>query len=705
MTKKIYEDTKLSRMIKIFKWFVIIGFLLTMILIGAGVGVFAAGGEWFYREIFLQVPNQPVIKPQYLQTASYYYDANGGEIYKEYYDIDRTIVEYKDLPKSLIDAIVVTEDKEFWNHSGVSPEALARAFYNNYILKNPNQQGGSTITQQLAKNVFLSPEHTYRRKLLEAVYAYRLEQLYSKEEILGFYLNTVSFGGTSYGIESASQTYFGKPTKDLNLAESAFLAGLPASPTELNPYTNFDSVTKRQREVLSTMVEANKITFLDAQTAMNEKLKINEASTQITFPHFVYYSRNFISDTLGEEVLKKGGLKVFTSIDPNVQNLAQNIITSEMPGLKDLKISNAAALITKNRTGEISAMVGSINYYDQTIDGNVNITTALRQPGSALKPFIYSLYLGQENTLTSQLADSPMTLKLGSETYTPKDYDGKFRGNVTVHRALANSLNIPAVRAIEKIGIENFATFMKDLGFDPWGAERFGPALALGSGEVRMVNMNKAYAMFPNNGQETQISPIRYILNTQNELVYFNPCLYKKEDFGDVTVKYKPQPCSTEKVSKEIAFLITSVLVDQKARNETFGARNVLNIEGVGAKTGTTNDFRDNWTFGFNQDYTVGVWVGNNDNTPMGKVVSGITGAAPIWNKIISYLTTSQNRIVLENLKPAGIISLNVCPGSNTLACGGCAQAEYYISGTEPTKHCAPPKPPEEEKEEDDDEE
>lgn len=678
------------------------GVILFLLTIGVALGYGYTLTKWFYHQIYLEVPTNVSINPYNLNLASYYFDAYNQEIYREFHDVNRTIISYDKIPQDLINAIVAIEDHEYFTHKGISPRAITRAIYHNYFLKEPVLQGGSTITQQLAKNLFLSGDQTYKRKLKEMVYAYRIEQKYNKEQILEFYLNTVPFGGTAYGIEAASQQYFHKTTADLTLAEATFLAGLPAAPTHYSPENNPELAKKRQLLVLFAMHDLGKLDWPQVREAYWYELNLFSPESNITYPHFVYFTQDYLKRVAGIDSISNGGLKIFTSIDPEIQNMAQNIVETEVKSLQDFNISNSATLITKNSTGEILAMVGSKGYYDQDIDGKVNLTTALRQPGSAIKPINYALYLQNNHTLSSILKDIKVTYKEpNGEVYQPENYDQKYRGDVTVRRALANSLNIPSIKALEENGVENFVNFAAMFGLDPWPPETWGLALSLGAGEVRMHKMNQAFATFPNGGNLVQVSPIRYVLDSHNNVVYYNPCLFNRESFGEVLFLNDPGKCQTPIISPEIAFLITSVLTDSKTRTEAFGVQNVLNVEGTGVKTGTTNSFRDNWTFGFNQDFTVGVWVGNNDNTPMSKVVSGVTGAAPIWNKLISLITNPENTIDLKKIKPDKVESVKVCAGRNSLPCRSCTTVEeYYIKGTAPSKYCLDPVPPKEKEEE-----
>src|SRR3989344_3108333 len=395
--------------------------LVFLLAFGIAMGYGYSVGKWFYHEIYLTVPLNPEINTSSLNLASHYYDATGEEIYQEYHDVNRTIIPYEKIPESLINAVVAIEDREFFSHKGVSPRAILRAIYYNYYLKTPSLQGGSTITQQLAKNMFLSSDQTMERKLKEMLYALRLERKYTKPQILEFYLNTVSFGGTAYGVEAASQQFFRKPTEELNLAESSFLAGLPAAPTRFSPLSNLPEARERQKLVLFAMQAMDKISWKDVQNTYWENIDIHSPESTITYPHFVYYTQELLDQVGSPELLKAGGMETHTTIDPTIQGVVQQIVQDEVKKLTEFNISNAAVIVTRNTTGEIVAMMGSKDYYAQDIDGFVNLTNSLRQPGSSIKPLNYALYLENGHTLSSILKDTKITYdQPNGEKYSPE---------------------------------------------------------------------------------------------------------------------------------------------------------------------------------------------------------------------------------------------------------------------------------------------
>lgn len=664
-----------------------IGFVIVSSLYSITLLILLLSGALFYFQIFYTLPNVNNIEVGTKRLTSFVYDRNGELLYKNYKDENRTLVSINDLPDHLKEAIISVEDDDFYSHFGVSPKGIIRAAYKNY--KNQDVvQGGSTITQQLVKNTLLTSEKTFDRKVKEAVLSIIVDYKYPKNEILEMYLNTVSFGGTSYGVQEASQMYFQKDAKDLTLGESAMLAGLPTAPTDNSPYADFNQSKKRQELVLGLMVKNGYITIQEAQEALAQDLNIKYPVTQIRYPHFVFYVNDYINDKYGEYLFDYGGLKVYTSLDPEIQDLTQKVVTDEVSKLGRLRISNGASLVTKNKTGEVVAMVGSKDFYAKDIDGFVNLTNSLRQPGSSIKPFNYSLAIKNGMTASTIIQDTPVTYTTpGSKPYQPVNYDGKFRGPVTIRRALANSLNIPAVKVLERNGVQNFIAYAKLFGFNNWNRDYYGLSLALGAAEVTMLELNQGFSVFANDGMVVENNPILYIENSEGEIIEYNACVYDESDFKGKTILFRPIPCGKQVTDSENAFVIKSILTDFNARREAFGV-SILNVPGTGVKTGTTNDLRDNWAVGFNNEYTVGAWVGNNDNTPMSFVASGITGASPIWANVIKQITNEENSIVLTT--PENVIAVNICPLTGQLACNSCGGVtEYFVNGTQPKQYCS----------------
>lgn len=611
--------------------------------------------SYFLVEIASDLPSPNNLKTLPTPTTTEFYDRNGKLLYRFYEGKNRTPVKLSELPPFLIQAAVAMEDQHFYEHPGVDFAGLARALMT--YLENGQIQGGSTITQQLIKNTLLTPERTLERKTKEIILAFWTERVFNKNEILEMYFNEVPFGGTAWGIAAATQTYFDKNVSDLTLSESSYLAGLPASPTTYSPYgTNPELAKSRQKQVLRRMVEEQFITQEQADAAYAESLNIKQPVNEIHAPHFVMYVRNQLTEKYGERYVSQGGLKVYTTLDLDLQNKAQEIVASEVDKIKNLLVFNGAAMITDAGTGQILAMVGSKNYWDEG-SGNFNVTTAQRQPGSSIKPITYAAAFKTGFSPGNILLDTPITFKNFWETYSPVNYDGRFHGAVTIRTALGSSYNIPAVKMLSIIGLPQMISTAKDLGIttlnDP---NRYGLSLTLGGGEVTMLDMMSVYNTFSQNGKKYTIKGVSKITDTKGNIIENNA-----NDQGQVVI----QPA--------VAYMISDILSDNQARTPAFGANSLLNIPGhkVAVKTGTTDNKRDNWTFGYTPKYVVGVWVGNNNNTPMHpSLTSGVTGAAPIWNKIMIEILKDQPAIAFE--KPADVIA-GIVDGRKDLVISGLA--------------------------------
>ncbi len=579
-----------------------------------------------------------------------FYDRNGQLLYRLYEGRNRSLVKLEELPKSLIDATIAVEDKNFYKHHGFDVLAVIRALKND-IQGQSSLQGASTITQQLIKNTLLTPEKTINRKVKEVILAFWAERIYTKNEILQMYFNEVPYGGPAWGIEAAAQTYFGIHAKDLNLAESAYLAGLPVSPTQYSPYGDNPNLSKeRQKEVLQRMVEEGYISLEEGQKAFQENLIIKPPVAEIAAPHFVMYLKELLAEKYGARVVSQGGLKVYTSLDLGLQKEIERIVKEEVDKLANLSVGNGAAMVLEAKTGFILAMVGSKDYYD-TKFGNVNVSLSLRQPGSSIKPITYAAAFKQGVTPATTILDVPIKFPDG---YSPVNYDGKFHGPVSVRTALGSSYNIPAVKALATAGIENMIQLSKDMGITTFNdPRRYGLSLTLGGGEVKMIDMMSVYDTFSQMGTLTKATGIVKV----------------EDSSGNLLEQY--QKSEQTALQPEIAYLITHILADNNARTPAFGPNSLLNIPGytVAVKTGTSDNKRDNWTFGYTPEYVVGVWVGNNDNTPMNPLLtSGITGAAPIWNRITRGLVKQHQNIAF--VKPGGIQDV-VIDGRRDIAVSG----------------------------------
>ena len=603
------------------------------------------------------------------------YDRKGKLLYNIYSNKNQIFIPISQIPKHMREATIAIEDRSFYSHGAVDLKGIARAAIS--IALKQQVQGGSTLTQQLVKNSLLSQERTILRKIKEVILAFATEMIYPKNKILEMYLNQSPYGGTAYGIEAASQMYFDKRAKDLSLAQSALLAGLPQSPTRYSPFGSHPELAKkRQLEVLKAMREEKYITSQEEQQAAKEVLKYKRISNNIEAPHFVLYIKDLLIAKYGAKTVEEGGLKVTTSLDSDIQKFAEEAVAKEIDSLpKYYRVSNGAALVTNPRTGEILAMVGSKDYFDSSIDGNVNITTSLRQPGSSIKPINYALGLINKYPASTVFIDQEICFpNQGGRNYCPQNYDGKWHGMVQLRYALGNSFNIPAVKMLKLNGVEAMVATATAMGITTFTKpQNYGLSLTLGGAEVKMTDMATAFGVFANGGYRIDLSPILKIIDKE----------------GRILEEYKPpkSPIFGKKVLPDgVAFIISDILADNGARIAAFGENSKLRIpkQTVSVKTGTTNDYRDNWTIGYTPSFLVASWVGNNDNRQMGGVVSGITGAAPIWNNIMSYLLKDKPQEALS--RPADVIQKQVCSDTGFFPQAGSScptRFEYFIKGTE----------------------
>lgn len=621
--------------------------------------------------IFLQnLPSPKSITLSGIPQTTKIYDRNKVLLYQIYATQNRTIVSLSDIPESLKDATIAIEDKDFYKHPGFNILAIVRSLIKN--LSGNNLQGGSTITQQLIKSALLTPEATIERKIKEIVLAFWAERIYKKDEILELYFNQIPYGGTAWGVEAASQIYFGKNVKGLTLAESAFLAGIPKAPTAYSPFGTTPQLWKsRQKEVLEKMVSLGYITKSEALQATEEELVFQTPQIPIRAPHFVMYLKDLLVKRYGLPMVEKGGLTVATSLDTRLQEVAQRIVSEEVLNNAYLNLTNGAALVTNPKNGDILAMVGSKDYEDLN-GGAVNVTTSLRQPGSSIKVVTYAAALSHGFTAATILDDSPVAYRTpGSPPYAPVNYDGKFHGKVSLRIAFANSFNVPAVKTLNKIGIPTMISYGKKMGITTWNnPQNYGLSITLGGAEVKMTDMATVYGVLANNGVKVEINPILKVTD------YKGNVLEEKKNSSDF---------GKQVLDSAVTFIISNILADNRARALEFGANSPLNILGrtVSVKTGTSDNKRDNWTIGYTPSYVVAAWVGNNDNSPMSQALaSGITGAAPIWNKIMTHLLKDKPDEKLA--MPANVIQ-KPCIG----------RLEYFIKGTENSVNCAflPPSP------------
>lgn len=630
---------------------------------------------WYSRD--LPKPGELVISKY--KDATRIYDRKGELLYSVFQDENRTYVKLSEIPKNLQEATISVEDQDFYENKGFSPTAYLRVAKDAVMGKGLT--GGSTISQQLVKNVLLTNERSLPRKIKELVLSIQVNQTYSKDQILEMYLNNIPYGGSAVGVEAAAQTYFGKKAKELDLAESAFLAGLPQSPSVYSPFSGNKYYVDRTEAVLRRMAEDGKITEDQKTKALKQIEKHSfkrEDASGIKAPHFVMYVREILSEQFGEQAVTGGGLQVTTSLDYELQKDAEEIVKEEVEKLKVYKATNGAAIVADPKTGEILAMVGSNDYFDKENDGNFNVSISeTRQPGSSLKPVVYATALEKGYSAATLLMDTKTVFPggAGQKDYEPVNYDGKFRGPVQMRFALGNSLNVPAVKILAKTGLDPVMKQGYDMGITSWeptaaNKSRVGLSLVLGGQETSLLDEITAYGVFANKG--VRQDPITILKVTDKD--------------GKVLFEKKKRE-GKQVLSEETAFIISHILLDNNARSAAFGSSSLLNIPGktVSVKTGTTDEKRDNWTIGYTPSYVVGVWVGNNDNTPMNPAIaSGITGASPIWNKIMKLVLKDKSDE--QPAKPDKVVALEIDSfGGGLPHAGQPTRSEYFIKGTEPT--------------------
>jgi len=644
------------------------------------VGLFGAIGAFLLGTILFAWYSKDLPRPDKVVRREGFstkiYDRNEELLYDVFVDQRRTPVEFDQIPQNLKNATVAIEDKNFYKHQGFDPLGWVRAMFNT-VFRFRRLAGGSTLTQQLVKNVLLTPQRAVSRKIKEFVLSVQIEKKYTKDEILRMYLNESPYGGTAWGVQAAAETYFGKDVSEINLIESAFLAGLPQAPSRYSPYTSEDGYIQRTEDVLRRMKEDEYISKDEEKQALKdlETLEFIPEGASFKAPHFVMYVRQQLIERYGERLVETGGLKVITTLDWELQEEAQKIVAQQIEKVESLEITNGAALTMDPETGEILSMVGSKNYEDEEYDGKVNVVMSLRQPGSSIKPVNYATAFKQGYSAAYMLADVETEFPGGADNpvYKPRNYDNKPHGPVSLREALGNSFNIPAVKLLQLVGVKNMLETAYQMGFtslEPTTANvnRFGLSLTLGGGEIRLLDMVTAYSAFANGGMK--VEPISIL---------------KVEDSNGKVLEEHKQVKGNRVLAEEEAFLISDILSDNSARQITFGTNSLLNINNrqVAVKTGTTDDQRDNWAVGWTPGVITGVWVGNNDNTPMKRVASGISGATPIWRSII--LEAMAGKPAKEWAVPKGVVTVEVDKISGYASHDGWpSKNEYFIKGTEP---------------------
>lgn len=616
-----------------------------------GVGAFLLMIVLMFAWYAKDLPTPEKLAARRATESTKIFDRDGNLLYSTG-EKRRTVISESDMPVYIRQATVAIEDKDFYNHHGLDFTGIFRAIIID-ITRGSRSQGGSTITQQFVKNALLSPKKTFTRKIKEAILSLELEQTRSKEEILTLYLNEIPYGGNVYGVEEASKYYFGKSAKDLTLSEAATLAALPQAPTYYSPYgTHTDALFVRKNLVLDNMVSMGYITQDEADAAKAEapnddSQNFAERRDNIKAPHFVLFVRERLVELYGEQMVNEGGLQVTTTLNSELQDIAQESIDKNIASIEARGGSNAALVSVDPKTGQILSMVGSRDYFDTEHDGNVNVTVADRQPGSSFKPIAYATAFKKEYNPATTIFDLRTDFGGG---YVPENYNGSFSGPVSIRYALANSLNIPAVKILSLAGIENTIKTAQDMGIttltDP---DRYGLALVLGGGEVKPLEMAGAYATFANGGQ----------------LATTTPFLKIQDSDGKTLFEYKEGSNVKKALDPQIAYEITDILADNDVRRNVFGDALVVPNYRVAAKTGTTQEFRDGWTAGYTPNLATVVWVGNNDNSSMRSGSAGAVVAAPIFR---SYMSNALPKLPKDEFeKPKGIEEVTVEKFSNKL--------------------------------------
>ena len=629
----------------------------------------------------LPSPSRLVNRP--IAESTKIFDRNGSLLYSVFQDKNRTLITLDDVSPYLVDATLAAEDADFYLHEGLDPFGIVRGIF--ITVTGRGKQGGSTITQQVAKIVLLTSERTVIRKIKDMVLSLQIERNYPKDDILQMYLNEINYGGQTWGAEAAAKIYFNKSAKNLDLAESALLAGLPQAPSRYSPFINPDAAKNRQRYVLKLMHERgwvdkekqkHYLSNEEYQATVDEELNYTSLKGSLQAPHFVMYILDLLKERYGEETVDSGGLRVTTSLDLNLQDEYQKIVREEIEKASSLNVSNAGLVAIEPGTRQILAMVGSVDYFSKDIDGQFNVATqGLRQPGSALKPFTYLTGLMQGYTASTLLYDvfTEFDRGEGLEPYPPENYSGwGFRGPIQVRYALANSVNVTAVKMLDLVGIPNMVKTANDLGVKSlkYNPSINGLALTLGGGEVTLLDITTGFSSIADKGVYKDVSPILGVTDSK----------------GTVLEKYT-ETSGKQVVDSGLVWIITDILSDNEARTPAFGSRSQLYIpnQKVAVKTGTSNDLKDNWTIGFTQDIAIGVWVGNNGGKPMNsRLASGLTGASPIWNRAINYYLKDHPNS--EFPKPDNVVDAWVGTLSGMVQYEGKEdrRVEYFVKGTEP---------------------
>jgi 1A family penicillin-binding protein len=632
----------------------------------------------------IEIPDFSLFETRKVSQSTKIYDRTGKILlYDVHKDVRRTLIEFEKISPNIKNATVAIEDEEFYQHIGIKPTAILRAVLVN-IQSGEYSQGGSTITQQVIKNALLSQEKTIKRKVKEWILALKLERIMTKEEILELYLNDAPYGGNIYGIEEASMTYFGKHANEVTLAEAAYLAAIPQAPTRYSPYgTKVDKLEARKNLVLKRMYDLHMISQEEYDTTRTAVVKFLPPQERgIRAPHFVMYIREIIAEKYGEETITEGGLRVTTTIDMDLQQKGEEIVKKYVEeNERSFNATNAGLIALDPKTGQILTMVGSRDYFDMDREGNFNTTLARRQPGSAFKPFVYAAAFEQGYTPDTKVFNvrtefsthcnafgQPLDGADESQCYRPENYDHNYNGPVSLRDALAQSMNVPAVKMLYLVGLDKAIDMSQRLGITTLGHKsQYGLTLVLGGGEVTLLEMTSAYGVFGNDGKRNVATGILKVENSD----------------GTILDEYKNN--AVQVIPAEIARQVSDVLADNIARTPAFGADSYLNVADrqVAVKTGTTNNYKDAWIIGYTPTITVGAWAGNNDNSPMEKKVAGFI-IAPLWN---SFFTTASSSLSDERFITPPPVSHTLKPALRGVWYGGTTYKIDSISGKLATEY------------------
>ncbi len=618
---------------------------------------------------YTTVSPEALINRAIVETSIIYDKTGEHELYKMHGEENRKVVSHNEIPDTLRNATIAAEDDNFYNHKGIDPFGIMRAMHKNFIAGSA-AQGGSTITQQLVRNTFLTRDKTIKRKFTEMVLAIKMERHYGKDEILDFYLNEVPYGSNAYGAQVAANVFFDKDAKDLTIDEAALLASLPKATTYYSPYgSNIKKLEDRQTSILERMGELEMYSDEEVQEALNTNTleKLVNFQEEIDAPHFVFYVREQLEKMYGEDVLRRGGLRIYTTLDYDMQGRAEDDVSAYAEKLPGFGASNAAMVAIEPSSGEIKVMVGSVDYFDKENDGEVNVTTSLRQPGSSFKPIVYAAGFDKGYQPETLLYDVPTNFGAdgSGKNYIPQNFDGQNHGLVSVRKAIQGSLNVPAVKMLYLTGIDNAIDFAETLGFSTLTQrDRYGLSLVLGGGEVKLLEHVGAFSVFANDGVRTPVHGIHKVIDSNGK------------EIGSA-------PGSERVINEDVARKMNSILSDNKARTYVFGPSAPVYVPGktVAAKTGTTQDYRDALTIGYTPEIAVGVWIGNNDGKLMRAGSIGSRVAAPLWNTFISRELES---LPDTKFKPYTAVSSSnmMVTGNRPDGMGESGEMKYYHKGT-----------------------